>query len=228
MKALLRTVLSRRTRASLKIDWLRLRARLRHQRGSRQLLPPTNQLHFGCGRRAVPGWTNVDLVQSPFDLDLAALLPWQDGVFDAIASQQVIEHLDLESEFLPLLDELRRVARPGCELWLSCPDMEKVCRGYVTDGGRELLADRMTRYPVQLPDGMPSSQMINVLFHQSGEHKNLYDFPLLRWLLEQRGFIDAQQLNGTAFRERFPEFPPRRDDNVAMYVRARRAENESF
>ena len=72
MKALLRTILSRRTRASLKIDWLRLRARLRHQRGNRQLLPPTNKLHFGCGRRAVPGWTNVDLVQSPFDLDLAA------------------------------------------------------------------------------------------------------------------------------------------------------------
>src|SRR5436190_19851059 len=154
------------------MDWLRLRARLKHP-ACRKSLPPSNKLHFGCGERHTPGWTNVDLVNSPFDIDLASALPWRDGVFDAIASQQVIEHLDQERELVPLLRELHRVARPGCELWLSCPDLEKVCRGYVQDQGHGLLIDRNTRYPTQFPEGMPSSQVINVLFHQGGEHKNL-------------------------------------------------------
>src|SRR5947209_12131176 len=123
MKKLLGNILSRRTRSGLKMDWLRMRARWRLHRGRRGL-PSTNKLHFGCGQRRVPGWTNVDLANSPFDVDLASPLPWPDEVFDAIASQQVIEHLDQEAEFIPLLRELHRVARPGCELWLSCPDLE--------------------------------------------------------------------------------------------------------
>jgi len=224
MKKLLCKVLSRRSRSSLRTDLLRLRARLRHG-GGRKILPPTNKLHFGCGQRRPPGWTNVDLVNSPFDIDLASPLPWSDGVFDAIASQQVIEHLDQEAELIPLLKELYRVARPGCEMWLSCPDLEKVCRGYLQDQGDGLLRDRNTRYPVQFPEGMPASQVINVLFHQGGEHKNLYDFALLRWLLKESGFTGVERQDEASFLKRFPEFPPRGDDLVAIYVRARRAEH---
>lgn len=223
MKSVLRRTLSRRTRSGLRWDWLRLRARLKHQWG-RRIRPASDRLHFGCGARRLPGWLNVDLTDSDFDIDLAAPLPWPDAVFGSIVSQQVIEHLDLESEVIPLLGELARVSRPGAEFWASCPDMGKVCRGYLKDGGRGLLDDRRARLAMPWAEGLPSSQMINVLFHQDGQHKNLYDFSLLHWLLETHGFRSVERVDEAALRARHPEFPARDDDYHALYVRAVRGE----
>jgi len=168
----------------------------------------------------VEGWLNVDVVSSESDVDLSAPLPWYDGGFETIVSQQVIEHLDIESEIMPLFSELARVSRPGAEFWVSCPDMAKVCQAYIADGGRKLLEDRRTRLNVPWPAGMPLSQMINVMFHQGNEHKNLYDFALLAWLLETHGFGSVERVNEAALLQRFPEFPVRNDDCVALYVRA--------
>ncbi len=222
VKRLARWLLARRTRSALRFDLRRLRARVIHQRG-RKRVPPHRRLHFGCGARWIPGWLNVDVVGSEYDIDLAAPLPWSDAVFDTIVSQQVLEHLEIEDEVAPLLDELARVSQPQAEFWASCPDLEKVCRSYFENGGRGLLEDRRKRVPVSWPDGRPHSQMINVLFHQNGEHKNLYDFPLLKWLLETHGFRSVERVNEAALRARFPEFPARGDDYHALYVRAVRS-----
>lgn len=219
VKRLAKQFFSRRTRSSLRFDWLRFCARIKHQ-GRSGRTPPSTRLHFGCGGRKIPGWLNVDVVGSEFDIDLAAPLPWKDGVFDCIVSQQVIEHLEIESETLPLFGELARVSRPGAEFWVSCPDLAKVCRAYFEDDGCQLLEDRQTRFPLPWPAGMPYSQMINVMFHQGNEHKNLYDFPLLKWLLEKQGFAQVERVNEPLLRARFPEFPERNDDFHALYVRA--------
>ena len=184
------------------------------------MTPPSRRLHFGCGARRIPGWLNVDVVGSEFDIDLAAPLPWKDASFDCIVSQQVIEHLDIESEVMPLFGELARVSRTGAEVWLSCPDMAKVCRAYFEDNGQQLLEDRRSRVAVPWPDGMPYSQMLNIMFHQGNEHKNLYDFSLLKWLLEKHGFASVEHVNESALLSRFPEFPVRNDDFHALYVRA--------
>lgn len=222
MKRFLRSIFSKRTRSALKFDLLRLRARVLNQRQS-NLTPPSPRLHFGCGRRHIAGWTNVDVAGSPFDLDLAARLPWRTGVFEAIVSQQVIEHLDLKTEILPLFRELARTSKPGAEIWLSCPDLAKVCHSYVENGGEALRTDRESRWEVDWIEGMPTSHIVNVLFHQGNEHKNLYDFELLRWTLQQSGFTDVERQTEEKFLTRFPEFPERRDDFHALYVRARRA-----
>lgn len=219
VKMFVRMLFSRRTRSSLRFDRLRLLARLKHQWGGRKQ-PPVGRLHLGCGARRIPGWLNVDVTGSEFDIDLAAPLPWRDGVFDCIVSQQVIEHLEIESEITPLFKELARVSRPGAEFWVSCPDLEKVCRAYLEDGGRQLLEDRRTRVAVPWAEGMPHSQMINIMFHQGNEHKNLYDFPLLKWLLEKHGFGQVERVDEAALLGRFPEFPIRNDDFHGLYVRA--------
>jgi predicted SAM-dependent methyltransferase len=213
-------ILSRRTRTALKFDLRRLYARMRHQwrRGG----APFPRLHFGCGRRHIEGWTNVDVAGSPFDIDLTAPLPWTAEVFEAIVAQQVIEHLDLESELLPLLRELARVAKPGAEIWLSCPDMAKVCQSYIADRGVELKHDRERRWKVKWLPGMPSSHMINLLFHQGNEHRNLYDLELLSWVLTQAGFDSPRRSSEPEFRARFPVFPLRDDDQHGLYVTARR------
>ena len=212
-------VVSGRTAALVRFDLIRLWARVRRRR--RGLRPPADRLHFGCGSRRVPGWLNVDVRGSEHDVDLAGgKLPWADGVFGAVAAQQVVEHLELRSELLPLLRELWRVSRPGAEIWLSCPDMEKVCRMYLEDRGAALLADRQTRFAMREMEDLPTQHMINVMFHQGGQHRNLFDFALLRWALEQAGWEGCRRTSESAFLARFPEFPIRNDDFFSLYVTA--------
>ena len=213
--------LSPRTTRLLLFDLLRLRARV--LRGRRRVNPPSERLHLGSGARIVPGWLNVDIWGSQCDVDLAAgRLPWPDAVFTAVVSQHVIEHLELQTQLLPLFRELRRVVRPGGELWLSCPDMEKVCRSYVEDRAATLAADRRQRMPGQaLPPSMPSQHFVNWLFQQGGEHQNLFDLELLTWAPGESGFPSCARVAEAELLARFPEMPPRGDDLQSLYVCAR-------
>jgi predicted SAM-dependent methyltransferase len=189
--------------------------------GEKDVLPPWPKLHLGCGSRRVDGWLNVDIRGSDYDIDLAGgYLPWKTGVFDLVVSQHFIEHLELRTQFLPLLEELNRVLKPRGEIWLSCPDIEKACRSYVTHRMVDLLEDRRSRFPSYSLEGMPTCQLINDLFHQRGEHKNLFDFELLEWALNKTDFTEAKRVNEADLLCRFPEFPARKDDPQSIYVMA--------
>jgi len=221
LKDLARTLVGKRTRRGLSFDLLRLRARVQSRLAKTGDLP--RKLHLGCGKRRVPGFLNVDVVGSEMDLDFASgALPFVAGAFDAVVSQQVIEHLELESELVPLLRELARVLSPGGEAWLACPDMESICRSYLADGGAALLADRKKRWPDFEMKGLPPSQMVNVLVHQAGEHVNLFDFPLLASVLKDAGFSSVERVREGELLARFPEMPVRDDDDFSLYVRALR------
>lgn len=221
LKSLARSLFSPRTRTMMGFDLKRYMVRTRMRRGAWK--PPVPKLHLGCGRRKIDGWWNVDVQGSDENIDLAAgRLPWEDAAFDVVVSQHVIEHLELQSELLPLLAELHRVLLPGGEIWLSCPDMEKVCRDYLDQAGTGLVQDRRSRYPHFSMHGVPSQHFINVLFQQSGEHRNLFDFGLLAWALDDAGFDECAKVDEAELRARFPEFPLRNDDFQTLYLRARR------
>ena len=98
--------------------------------------------------------------------------------------------------------------------------MEKICRSYFEHRGVDLLEDRRTRWPDFTLQGMPQQQMINVYFHQRGQHKNLYDFELLKWALEQGGFVGVERKAEEDLLTRFPELPARYDDYSSLYVQA--------
>lgn len=182
-----------------------------------------SRLHLGAGRRQVPGWLNVDLEGSDVDVDLASgCLPFRDETFEVVASQHVIEHLHLVAELEPLMTEVHRVTRPGASIWLSCPDIRKICASYHSTGGRDLVADRRSRVSTYSLHGYPASQFMNDVFHQDGEHKNLFDLELLSELLRRSGFTEILEVDEQQFRAEFPEFPERRDGKQTIYVRARR------
>lgn len=215
-----RRVFSERTWSLVQFDIMRFRTR-RRRSGDGDLVPSHDRLHLGAGPRRVQGWLNVDLANSECDVDLAGgRLPWRNGVFEAVVSQHVIEHLELETELLPLLRELRRVLKPGGEIWLSCPDIEKICRSYLEHRMVDLLEDRVKRWPDFSLRGAPSTHMINHLFHQEGQHRNLFDFDLLEWALDQAGFTRAERMQEADLLRRFPGFPPRNDDKLSIYARA--------
>lgn len=177
------------------------------------------KLHFGCGKRIVEGWLNVDMAGSDWDLDLTKLpLPFPDRSFECVASQHVIEHLEMEMELKPLLRDLKRVMKPGGAIWLSCPDMEKVCQGYIRDRGTSLLKDIQSRHPKFDLGGAPQSHVINHLFHQKGEHKNLFDFELLQHVLISCGFSNVIRASEDEMRRNLESFPIRGDDHLSLYV----------
>jgi predicted SAM-dependent methyltransferase len=213
-------LLSARTLRAVEYDLCRFTTRVRRRR-TRHLVPSERLLHLGCGGRQLPGWLNVDVRDSDLDVDLAGgRLPWRSGVFEAVVSQHVIEHLELYREALPLLREVRRVLRAGGELWVSCPDIEKICRSYLAYEMKDLVADRQNRMPDFNLGGAPSSQMANHLFHQDGEHVNLFDWPLLEWILREAGFSGVRRVTEADLLARFPGFPERRDESQTIYVAA--------
>lgn len=178
------------------------------------------KLHLGCGDRHLNGWLNVDLAGSDLNLDIArGKLPFADGQFETIISQHVIEHLSIKDELIPLLRECHRVMKPGGELWLATPDMEKVARSYIEHKNADMVADRKTRLPHWDMGGMPSQQFMNDMFHQQLEHRNLFDLELLQWTLAQAGFTNVERTSEKEMLERFPSFPVRNDDYQSLYVR---------
>lgn len=212
---------SKRTIRLVWLDLLRLRARVK-QLVRRNVNPKFDKLHCGCGDRRVKRWLNVDLKNSDQDLDLLGKLPWKSEVFRVIVCQHVIEHFELVDELLPLLREFNRILMPEGELWLSTPDLEKVCISYIQNQMTELVNERRRMWGSYSMNGVPTQHFINIMFHQHGYHKNLFDFTLAEWMLREAGFDGIRRTSEKEFLACFPEFPERNDDLESLYVFARK------
>lgn len=182
------------------------------------------KLHLGCGDRLLAGWLNVDMVGSDLNLDMAiGKLPFADGQFDSIVSQHVVEHLSIADELLPLLRECHRTLVVGGSFWLSTPDMKKLAKSYLEQENRDMIADRKTRLPGWSLGDFPPQHFMNDMFHQGLEHRNLFDFGLMKWALEQAGFTRVEECDESMLLAAFPDFPPRHDDYQSLYVKANKA-----
>ena len=190
-------------------------------RSPKKFLTHLDQLHLGCGDRHASEWLNVDLVDSDLNLDIAnGRLPFESDQFSVIVTQHVVEHLTLEDELIPLLKECHRTLKPNGELWISTPDLEKVARSYLEHQNVDMIKDRQTRKPEWNLGDLPPQQFMNDLFYQQSEHRNLFDFDLLAWTLQQAGFSSIERTDERALLSMFPEFPPRHDDYQSIYVKA--------
>ena len=81
------------------------------------------RLNLGCGRDVRPDHVNVDRVPLPgisAVVDLEQPLPFRTASFDEILTVHVLEHVD---RFLPLMEELHRVLRPGGILRIIVPHL---------------------------------------------------------------------------------------------------------
>lgn len=106
----------------------------------------------------------------------------------------------------------------GGEIWLSCPDIRKCCASYLESDCVDLIRARQARWPDYSTKNLPLSQFMNDIFHQGGEHKNLFDFGLLKAILESCGFSNIREVDELTLRKRFPEIPERNDGESSLYV----------
>jgi predicted SAM-dependent methyltransferase len=217
---LIKLILSDSTIQHLKWDFIRTKTRTSNYFKKNQ--NESSKLHLGCGNRLIKGWLNVDLINSDFNVDLATgNFPFKDNSFETIVSQHLIEHLDFDSEFLPFLSEIKRISKPGADIWLTTPDMHTICKLYINGKSEELLIDRKKRWPSYNIEGKPTQHMLNEYFHQRGEHKNLFDYDLLSWALDKAGFCKIEEKTEKYFLDLFTEFPRRGDNATTLYVAAR-------
>lgn len=139
------------------------------------------RLNIGAGKRRLEGYVGIDVVQRD-GVDIVAeahAIPLPDGCAEEVLAVHLWEH------FLPwacdsVLDEWRRLLKPGGLLALEMPDIIKCCRNIVE--GRE------SKKPGQLGYwglfGDPTTQDVWML-HRWGWH-----FGTLAPFLAERGFVD--------------------------------------
>jgi predicted SAM-dependent methyltransferase len=213
-------IFSKRTQKLINFDLLRYDARMKI--GRRKFSPNTDKLHLGCQEKKISGWLNVDVTGSDLNIDLGGgYLPFHDATFQFVVCQQTIEHLDVNEELIPLLFELHRVSRPGAELWFSCPDMRKLCTGYLKDGGKELLLGKQSRYAYTQGE-LPTQHVLNAHFYQDGEHQNVFDIDFLNWMFKKTGFKEVIEVTESLFLDSFSEFPIASDEDHSIYIKVLR------
>jgi len=79
------------------------------------------KLNLGCGRDIKRGWVNLDFVKGKgvdvvYDLNITPL-PFQDGEFDYILCQDVLEHVN----FIPLINDIHRILKKNGTLKIRVP-----------------------------------------------------------------------------------------------------------
>jgi SAM-dependent methyltransferase len=90
------------------------------------------KLNLGCGDKILPGYVNVDVVESRAGkkpdviCDLHQLTPFEDNAADEILSVHVVEHF-WRWEVVDVLKEWVRVLKPGGKMILECPNLISAC-----------------------------------------------------------------------------------------------------
>jgi len=106
------------------------------------------KLHIGSRVRAA-GWKNLDIEPGPevdYVGDCKDLSQFPAASVDAIYASHVLEHLDYQAELLLALKEWFRVLKPGAPVMISVPDLEMLCRLFLSpqlDLGRRFQIMRM-------------------------------------------------------------------------------------
>lgn len=141
------------------------------------------QLHLGCGKRNIPGFTNVDLAdyehihyRRPVD-DLSV---FEDDSAELIYASHVFEYFD-RVEAKKVLKEWRRVLKNGGVLRLAVPDFEALIKVYKKYGKLDMIIGPMYgRWNIEGTD--------KIIYH-----KTVYDFNSLKRLLEDNGFKNIRR-----------------------------------
>ena len=143
------------------------------------------KLHLGCGNVRIPGFVNVDVRLSPaVDVldDVRELRYFRNETAALIYACHVLEHFS-HAEVLPILSRWHNVLKPGGELRISVPDMDRIVKIYLRNWQH-----------FQTP---PNTPWIGLIYggqvNQHDYHKTGFNFVYLKYLLTQAGFVDVEE-----------------------------------
>lgn len=139
-------------------------------------------LNIGCGERHLPGFINVDTLETADVVcDVTKGLPFDDGSVDAIIHEHFIEHVSL-AEGVRFLMECRRVLKPGGITRIATPDLEAIVEDYGRDA---FLHEDWHTFGYDWVQ--TRAEMLNLSMREWG-HRWLYDEEELRRIAALTGF----------------------------------------
>jgi predicted SAM-dependent methyltransferase len=139
------------------------------------------RLNVGCGKRRLPGYTGIDVVQRD-GVDIVApahAIPLPDGCADEILGVHIWEHF-LYWECDGVLAEWRRLLKPRGMLVLEMPDLIKCCRN-ILEGRESKKRDQMGMWGLF---GDVTLKDVHML------HRWSWTFSTLSPFLAERGFTN--------------------------------------
>ncbi|HTE39995.1 MAG TPA: methyltransferase domain-containing protein [Steroidobacteraceae bacterium] len=151
------------------------------------------QIHIGCGGHHLPGWINLDNYPAPLAVNLDWGIPLPDSSARFVFLSHLLEHLFHPVQSHRLLDEIRRVLKPGGIVRIVVPDIEQCIAAYVHKDAAFFAArrDHWTWLPedmTRLESFLAYSGVGPTPEHLFEHHKFGYDFETLGRCLERVGF----------------------------------------
>lgn len=154
------------------------------------------KLQIGAGPNRLDGWLCSDIdpqLEGAVYLDARERFPFEDGVFDYVYSEHMIEHLAWR-DGLAMLGECRRILKPGGTLRVATPDL-KVLAGLYAGAGDDI----RTRYVRWVADTFLGGArfrkpgfVVNNAFRRWG-HQFLYDAEVLLQSMSEAGFVNLRR-----------------------------------
>lgn len=161
---------------------------------NRKAIAKKEYLDIGCGPNTHEAFINLDYGWRPgVDIcwDLKQDLPLNDNTLKGVFTEHCLEHLPLEMAD-SVLQECFRLLRPGGVIRLVVPDGQLYLERYaqILNGDTDL--------PLPYSEGLNYSGIyspilsVNTVFRAHG-HLFIYDFDMLRQLLEKIGFSEIKK-----------------------------------
>jgi SAM-dependent methyltransferase len=164
--------------------------------------PRPLRLNLGCGDKILPGYVNVDVVESRAGqrpdviCDLRDLAPFPDASADEVLAVHVVEHF-WRWEVAEVLREWVRVLKPGAPLVLECPNLASACSSFLAQPVEGARADRAGQRTMWVFYGDPQWRD-PLMVHRWG-----YTPQSLASLMGEVGLVDVRQ-EGAQFKLREP------------------------
>ncbi len=177
-------------------------------------------LNVGCGRHFYTGepWINLDMAPSDsavISWDARTCLPMETNSCDVVYHSHVLEHFS-ETDGARLIEECHRVLKPCGILRVVVPDLENICREYLSllddsRSGEFRSADRLAWIKVEMMDQCvrhESGGLMKTFFLDHGSAEKDYIVARLGTVgLELTNMSPAaEKKTGTSYGWRLPQF----------------------
>jgi predicted SAM-dependent methyltransferase len=146
-------------------------------------------LDVGTFSSHLPGWISLDIDPDEHTLRLDASKPWPfpDGRARAIRAEHMIEHLSWDGAEV-CIGEMARVLEPGGVCRICTPDLEGIARAYLARAPRVLEVHSEHGYEAPTWAHLPNNYL------RMWDHRFVFDFDALRFLLERAGFEQIERV----------------------------------